>query len=530
MPGPTLSTGGISLETGRKQTSNTIPVKRSGSEPFHMLILGNFSGSHSNQNSDEAIPIDLAGIANRKLLEVDRDNFDELFATLDVQLNLPIADEPILFSELDDLHPDYLYERIPLFDKVKSLKRRLKSADTFAAAAKEINLGDAAIRSETSEPAEPFQPSKSSEAAPVSSPDDSESLLDALLGSQKGKTSATISAAGEIDVSRLVKDIFAPYVIQRPDPRQDEYLAAADQAAAHLMRKVLHSSDFQQLEATWRGLYLLVRRAVTDTDLKIYIADLSQEELAAAATAGTDLEQSPLYKLIVDKRATVGGTPFSLVMADYRFSDSALDAQMLGHCADLAEQIQAPLITNGHERMAGCDSLAKTPDTDDWDYSTDAEFQTLWNQVRNQSGARFLGVTCPRFMVRLPYGKRTSPTEKFAFEELPEQLPHEFYCWANSGWLVVLLIAQHRQELGRQFTLGRIQEVDRLPLHTYDDDGEPTIKPCAEMLMTDRTATRLLQAGLMPVRSITNKNAVLVPGFESAAEQNSAVAGPWQPA
>ncbi|WP_020409036.1 type VI secretion system contractile sheath domain-containing protein [Hahella ganghwensis] len=511
MPGPTMSTGGISLNNGKNTPSSPSPVPRTGAEPFHVLILGNFSGQ-------AGVAEDQPAIGARKIHEIDRDNFEEVFAALNVTLNLPISDAPIKFTDIDDLHPDFIYDRIPLFDKFKSLKRRLKSADTFAEAAREIDLPDAPVAETVSE-APPA--ATTSEAV-----DPEASMLDALLDSHSGRTSATVSD-GTIDVSRLVKDIFAPYVIKRPDPRQDEYLSAVDQAASHLMRKILHASAFQQLEACWRGLYLLVRNLETDSNLKLYIADVSQQEVTAEAEAHEDFTQSQLYKLVIDRRTTAGGTPFSLLMGDYCFRDETADVGAALLCGQLAAHLQVPFLAGAHERIAGCSSLAETPDPDDWALPANEEFQSLWTSLRESEPAGNLGLTCPRFMLRLPYGKRTSPTERFTFEELPDEKAHEFYCWANSAWLATLLIAQHRSELGRSFTLGRIQQVSRLPLHTYDDDGEPTIKPCAEILMVDRAAGRLLQAGLMPVRSVANKNAVLIPGFESMAEDNAPVQGPW---
>ncbi|OZG72264.1 hypothetical protein BTA51_16115 [Hahella sp. CCB-MM4] len=511
MPGPTMSTGGISLNTGQNTKSAPTPIPRTGSEPFHVLILGNFSGQ---SGSEERGPI-----GSRKIHEVDRDNFDDVFAALNVTLNLPISDSPISFRELDDMHPDFIYDRIPLFDKFKSLKRRLKNTDTFADAAKEIDLPDQPAAAGPSEPVE-----SSASAAPAEEAESS--MLDALLDSRSGTTSATMSG-GAIDVSRLVKDIFAPYVTKRADPRQDEYLNAVDQAASHLMRKILHNSSFQQLEACWQGLYLLIKRLETDTNLKVYIADVSQDEVITEAEGNEDFTQTGLYKLVVDRRTSAGGTPFSLLMGDFIFRDepSHVGAALL--CAQLAAHLQVPFLAGAHERIAGCASLAETPDPDDWSLPANDEFQALWQALRESEPAPYLGLTCPRFMLRLPYGKRTSPTERFTFEELPDEKAHEFYCWANSAWLATLLVAQHRAELGRTFTLGRIQEVDRLPLHTYDDDGEPTIKPCAEILMLDRTAGRLLQAGLMPVRSVANKNSILIPGYESMAEGSPSVMGPW---
>ena len=52
--------------------------------------------------------------------------------------NRSLADRPIKFLDMDDLHPDFIYERVDLFREFRQLKTKLKSRDHFAAAADEI--------------------------------------------------------------------------------------------------------------------------------------------------------------------------------------------------------------------------------------------------------------------------------------------------------------------------------------------------------------------------------------------------------
>ena len=50
-------------------------------------------------------------------------------------------------------------------------------------------------------------------------------------------------------------------------------------------------------------------------------------------------------------------------------------------------------------------------------------------------------------------------------------------------------------------------------------------KPCAEILMTEKDAMSLLDAGFMPVASIKNEPAALVVRFQSIAEPLTPLAG-----
>src|ERR1035438_656183 len=94
-------------------------------EPFRILALGNFSGGAGR---------------NRRPIEIDRDNFDQVLALLAPEVRLPFGgvEVPIRFRELDDFHPDRLLERLPLFQKLRDLRQRLADPSTFQAAADEM--------------------------------------------------------------------------------------------------------------------------------------------------------------------------------------------------------------------------------------------------------------------------------------------------------------------------------------------------------------------------------------------------------
>jgi predicted component of type VI protein secretion system len=70
-------------------------------------------------------------------------------------------------------------------------------------------------------------------------------------------------------------------------------------------------------------------------------------------------------------------------------------------------------------------------------------------------------------------------------------------------------------------------EVDRLPLHVYDDDGDRAQKPCAEAWLTERSAKALAANGLTPLLSVRDRDAVLLPGLRSAADPAASLAGAW---
>jgi predicted component of type VI protein secretion system len=68
------------------------------------------------------------------------------------------------------------------------------------------------------------------------------------------------------------------------------------------------------------------------------------------------------------------------------------------------------------------------------------------------------------------------------------------------------------------------QEIDDLPAHVRDRDGERQLQACAEYVLPVRVAEEMLQRGMMPVLSYGNRNAVRVLRVQSIAEPLSSLA------
>jgi type VI secretion system protein ImpC len=74
---------------------------------------------------------------------------------------------------------------------------------------------------------------------------------------------------------------------------------------------------------------------------------------------------------------------------------------------------------------------------------------------------------------------------------------------------------------------GVLSEIDRLPLHAYEQNGESELQPCAEALLTDEAVERILEKGLMPLVSSKGRDLVRLARFQSIAQPPHALAGPW---
>jgi type VI secretion system protein ImpC len=319
-----------------------------------------------------------------------------------------------------------------------------------------------------------------------------------------------------------------PSLAPAADPRQAEAVALIDRGLGSQMRALLHAPDFQAMEAAWRAMFLLVRRLETGTQLKLYLIDISKAELGADVDSAEDSGSSSLSRLLVDQSAgTPGGEPWGLIVGNYTFGPTQEDAKILGRLAKIASRAQAPFIGGASPLAVGCESFAETPYAEDWTWKAKSDDREAWAALRVQPEAVYLGFALPRFALRLPYGATTDPIESFAFEEMPDIPAHEDYLWGNPAFACALLLAQSFSDSGWEMRPGEHSEIDRLPLHVYTQDGGSELKPCAEALLTERAAEKILEAGLMPLVWLKSQETVRLLRFQSVAKPLRALAGRW---
>src|ERR1035438_10272179 len=100
------------------------PAKPASEAPFCILLLGDFSG---RANRGAPAP------PSRKPVAIDRDDFDQVMANMGAELHLGEGQHgprmALGFQELEDFHPDRIYEKIELFQTLRDRKStRLNSS------------------------------------------------------------------------------------------------------------------------------------------------------------------------------------------------------------------------------------------------------------------------------------------------------------------------------------------------------------------------------------------------------------------
>jgi type VI secretion system protein ImpC len=484
--------------------------------PFRILILGDFSGRPHGGAVETG-----DALAVRRVRQVDRDNVDETLAALKVQLSLPglgpgKAAEVLTFASLEDFHPDQIYTRLGIFKVFQAAREKAQDPHELAKV-----LGSQPARQKV-----PPRPDAPSPKVPIQS---STSFLDEVMEATAHSQGEEKSAQGrETEWDQFLHDLVAPHTLPDTAELKGQLTSKLDEAAGDMMRAVLHYPAFQQLEAIWRGLSFLVRRVETNEALHIHLVDISKEALCADLRSTEDLSVTGIYKLLVGNTVqSPGADPWSLLVGGYRFGPETADLEVLGRMAKIARRAGAPFIAAADDALLGCERLVHVPDPSRWPGLTGSR-QEAWEALRQLPEAHYLGLALPGFLLRLPYGSDTEPTERFEFEEIPGSPQHENYLWGNPAFACACLLAQAFSRDGWEFRPGTVQDLDHLPLHIHTGQGESVSRPCAELLLTERAAVTLLDTGLMPLAAFKDQDRVRLVRFQSIAKPLSRLAGPWR--
>jgi type VI secretion system protein ImpC len=243
-------------------------------EPLRFLVLGDFSGRPA---------VDRAPLAKRPTLQVDFDNLAAVMRKLEPRI--AIAGKDLHFREIDDFHPDRLFQRLEEFHELRAKREHppTERDDSFARL-----LGS---------PPKVEEPS----AAPRSG-------LDALLHS-----------------------IVAPHVVKELPAHAKQYVETVEAAMAEEMRRLLHDPAMQAMESTWRGLHWLISSLELDEQLQVHILDVTREELLTdIVNAGGAVAQTGVYRALVERwRNVPGAQGWSALVSLLQFGSSNVDVGVL---------------------------------------------------------------------------------------------------------------------------------------------------------------------------------------------------------
>jgi type VI secretion system protein ImpC len=331
------------------------------------------------------------------------------------------------------------------------------------------------------------------------------SLVDRILEEGKLARDKSQSKYAKDLVSEFATQILDEGMTVNKDTQQmiKDRIAQIDDLIVKQLNEVIHHPDFQKLEGSWRGLNYLVMKTETGVMLKLRLLNITQNELLKDLEKAVEFDQSAIFKKVYEEEyGTHGGFPYSCLMGDFEFTRHPQDFKLLEKISEVAAAAHAPFIGAAHPKLFDLDSFTDLGVPRDLAKTFESLELIKWKSFRDTEDSRYVTLTLPRILMRLPYGMDTVPVEEFvSFEEDVDGKDHERYLWGNSAYAMA-------ERITNAFALykwcGAIRgvegggKVDGLPTHTFKTtDGDIALKCPTEVAITDRREKEISDQGMI---------------------------------
>jgi type VI secretion system protein ImpC len=281
-------------------------------------------------------------------------------------------------------------------------------------------------------------------------------------------------------------------------------VAQIDHLISIQLNEILHHPAFQKLEGTWRGLKYLLDQSETGTQLKIRILNASKKDLLRDLQRAPEFDQSAMFKKVYEEEyGLFGGEPFGALVGDYEFSKHPEDLELLEKVSQVAAAAHAPFLSAASSELLNMESYTALDQPRDIGKIFDSTEYAKWKGFRESEDSKYVCLTCPRVLMRLPYGRDTHQVDGFNFEEGVDGTDHSKYLWGNSAYALASKMTQAFAVYGWCVAIRGVESgglVDGLPSHTFrTDEGDVALKCPTEIAITDRREKELADQGLVPL-------------------------------
>lgn len=269
------------------------------------------------------------------------------------------------------------------------------------------------------------------------------------------------------------------------------------------LNAVFHHPAFQQIEATWRGIDQLVEHANFQSNVTIELMDVSKDELFEDfENNSSDIFGSSFFeKVYIAEYDQYGGRPYGCLLGLYEFTTSARDLFWLRSMSKIAAASHSPFVAAIAPQFLGCNNLEQVEAIKDLDGLLSQPRYAQWQALREAEEAAYLGLTFPRYVVRLPWNPETNPSSGLPFHETADG-KSENYLWGNAALLFARNVIRSFETSGWcQYIRGPKGGglVTGLPVDMYNVRGQDEMRIPVEICIPDYRELEYSRNGIMPL-------------------------------
>lgn len=344
------------------------------------------------------------------------------------------------------------------------------------------------------------------EAAQAEAVQAEKSILDKILEEGRMVRDESQKEWAKDIIGEFVSQIMEKTIVVSKDTESmiNKRISDIDALISKQLNEVMHYPEFQKLEASWRGLNYLVQQSETGEKLKIKVINISKQDLLKDMEKASEFDQSALFKMVYEHEfGTFGGDAYGALIGDYEFSNHPQDMSLLEKISQVAAAAHAPFISAASSKLFNWDSFTELGGPRDLAKIFQSVDYAKWKSFRNSEDSRYVALTIPHILMRLPYGKENVPVESFDYEEDVEGTDHSKYLWSNAAYALGVRITDAFAKFHWTAAIRGVEGgglVEGLPVHTFKtDEGEVALKCPTEIAITDRREKEFADLGFVPL-------------------------------
>lgn len=308
---------------------------------------------------------------------------------------------------------------------------------------------------------------------------------------------------------KLLKE--SPQKIERLDKvLLDEHIASLDMQISRQLDAVMHHPEFQQVESTWRGVKSLVDQTDFRQNVRIELLDISKADLVRDFEDAPEIAQSGLYLHTYTREYdTPGGEPIAATISNYEFDRSPQDIALLRNISKVAAAAHMPFIGSVGPAFFGKQTMEEVAAIKDIGNYFDRAEYIKWKAFRDSDDARYIGLTMPRVLGRLPYGPDTIPVRSFNYIENVKGPDHDKYLWTNASFAFAANMVKSFIANGWCVQIRGPQSggaVTDLPIHLYDLGTGNQVKIPSEVMIPETREFEFANLGFIPLSYYKNRD------------------------
>jgi type VI secretion system protein ImpC len=206
-------------------------------------------------------------------------------------------------------------------------------------------------------------------------------------------------------------------------------------------------------------------------------------------------------------------------VGDYEFGRTPEDVSLLKMISGVAAAAHAPFVAGANPKLFNFDRFTELTAPRDLAKIFESVEYTSWRSFRESEDSRYVALTLPHVLARLPYGELFKRVSEFNFEEFVDGKSHDKYCWMSAAWAYATRITDAYGHYGWMARTRGVEgggKVEGLPVHTFPtDDGDVAMKCPTEIAISDRREFELSNLGFLPLLHSKNRDFAVFMGAQS---------------